>query len=379
MKRRRMGTGKPVGAVKRFRAWVLVLGVLAVAAIPLLAGQDKQQKAVTKTTEEKNAPGEKPWSRDSLREGVATAIEYDKQYRAYVPSKEEAMQAIREYGIRQRERYVNPPVEEMEMQMEKDFAIMAVNLGEIEEETAGDIRDAFAYMYAAYPQLKGSITNVSLGNFEHRQAGNVAVTQNAEFMINEEFGRYPFVVKYEIIFNAAKFKNRQKLLEDCAYQVQTGYWPEGSDITSVVVHELGHQLLNVIAMEQFGLEDACYITEKNGEAYSRYVTDSLSVNQSVAKAVLGRAYDIWKQEYHHTGMEEEFRGSISGYAKGEQADGGISYGETVAEAVADVYLHGEKAADASRAIVDAVHLFTEGVEENARNLDEGTGEDYFSE
>lgn len=111
-------------------------------------------------------------------------------------------------------------------------------------------------------------------------------------MINEEFGRYPFVVKYEIIFNAAKFKSQQKLLEDCAYQVKTGYWSEGSDITSVTVHELGHQLLNVIAMEQFGLEDACYITGKNGEAYSRYVTDSLSVNQSVAKAVPGRAYDI---------------------------------------------------------------------------------------
>lgn len=44
-----------------------------------------------------------------------------------------------------------------------------------------------------------------------------------------------------------------------------------------------------------------------------------------------------------------------------------------------MYLHGEKAADASRAIVDAVYLFTEGVEENAGNLDEGTGEDYFSE
>lgn len=82
MERRRMGTGKPA----------------------------------TQTAEENTPAGEKPWSWDSLREGVSTAIEYDKQYRAYVPSKKEAMQAIREYGIRQRERYENPPVEKMEMQ-----------------------------------------------------------------------------------------------------------------------------------------------------------------------------------------------------------------------------------------------------------------------
>lgn len=294
------------------------------------------------------------WSIENLREGLRTAIEYDKQYNSYISSVEQAQQAIKEYGVRQRENYSNPPVEKIELQMETDFDILAVNLGEIEEETAKDIQRAFAYMYEAYPQLKGTITNVSLGNFENAKAGNIAITQNTEFIIHEEFGRYPFVVKYEIILNAAKFMKREKLLKDCEYQVTTGYWPEGADISSIVVHELGHQLLNVIAMEQFGLEDACYITEKNGEAYSRYVTDSLSVNQEVAKEVLEAAYTIWREEFHHTGTEAEFRSSISGYAKGEQADGGISYGETFAEAIADVYLNGEGAADASKAIAAAI-------------------------
>lgn len=47
------------------------------------------------------------------------------------------------------------------------------------------------------------------------------------------------------------------------------------------------------------------------------------------------------------------------YAKGEQMDGGISYGETFAEAIADVYLNKAAAADASRAIVGAAFLLTE--------------------
>lgn len=293
------------------------------------------------------------WNVDSLRTGLTTSIEYDKQYRAEVESIEQAKEAIREYGIRQRENYSNPSVENIELQMEEEFDILAVNLGEIDEETAKDIQAAFTYMYAAYPQLKGTITNLSLGNFENAKAGNIAVTQNREFIIHEEFGNYPFVVKYEIILNAAKFMKREKLLKDCAYQTETGYWPEGADITSILVHELGHQLLNVIAMEEFGLKDACYITEENGDAYSRYVTDSLSVNQEVAKAVIGRGYELWQTEFHHTGTEEVFRASISDYARGEQADGGISYGETFAEAVADVYLNGEEAADASKAILTA--------------------------
>lgn len=336
-------------SVKCCCACVIIFCMLAVVIMFLFVKPDYK-------TSRENITTEKPWSRDSLREGMATVIEYNKQYNAYVSSEEQARQAIREYGIRQRRRYSNPPVEEIELRMEKDFGILAVNLGEIEEETAIDIQKAFSYMYEAYPQLNGTITNLSLGNFENSKAGNIAVTQNTEFIINEEFGQYPFVVKYEIILNAAKFKNRKKLLRDCERQVETGYWPKGSDITSIVVHELGHQLLNVIAMEQFGLDTIYYITEENEEAYSRYVTDQLSMNQNVAKSVLEKAYGIWKQKYHHTGTKEDFRSSISGYARGEQADGGISYTETFAEAVADVYLNKETAADASRAIVDTVYI-----------------------
>ena len=333
---------------------VIILCMLTVVVIFLWGRTDRQTEPVCKKPQE-NITTEAAWSRESLREGIVTVIEYDKQYSAYVSSEEDARQAIREYGIRQRGKYSNPPVEKIELQMEKDFDILAVNLGEIDEETAKDIQKAFSYMYEAYPQLNGTITNLSLGNFENAKAGNIAVTQNTEFIINEEFGRYPFVVKYEIILNAAKFRNRKKLLRDCEYQVETGYWPEGSDITSIVVHELGHQLLNVIAMQQFGLETFYYITEENEEAYSRYVTDQLSVNQNVARTVLEKAYDIWKQEYYHTGTEEEFRSSISGYARGEQADGGISYGETFAEAAADVYLNKEAAADASKAIAQSIY------------------------
>lgn len=336
---------------------IILFGILSWSGI--LGHKDRDDEMTTEAvavgnTQEIFFNGTEEWNAGNLKRNLTTVIAYDKQYNAYVASTKGAKEAIREYGLRQRDMYTNPAVEEIELQMERDFDILAVNLGELEEETAKDIQRAFAYMYETYPQLKGRLTNVSLGNFANEESGNIAVTQNTEFIINEEFGRCPFVVKYEIILNATKFMRRENLLKDCAYQVETGYWPANSDISSIVVHELGHQLLNVIAMEQFGLENECYITEENAEAYSKYVTDILRVNQTVAKAVLTKAYNIWKTKYHHTEGEDTFRGSISRYAKGEQPDGGISYGETFAEGIADIYLNGENAADASKAIVEAV-------------------------
>lgn len=342
---------------------MLVFLLTGVVALLFIKGRELGQPGsavVTEMADSKEADNEEPepaseentqWSADSLRKGLTTVIEYDKQYNAKVSSKEEAREAIIEYGIRQRERYSNSAVTDIELQIEQDYDLFAVNLGEIDEETAQDIEKAFFYMYETYPEIRGTLTNLSLGNFENPKAGNIAVTQNSEFIINEEFGRYPFVVKYEIILNAAKFTNREKLLKDCAYNIETGYWPEGSDITSIVVHELGHQLLNVIAMQQFGFQDCYYVTEENADGYSQYVTDSLSVNQTVGKSIMQEAYTIWTEEYGNTGSEEDFRSSISHYAKGEQADGGVSYGETFAEAVADIYLNGEQAADASKAIL----------------------------
>lgn len=317
------------------------------------AGQPPAVVPTPQVTAEEEDGDDTDWTAESLRDGLLTVIAYDKRYEARIEDEEAARQAIREYGKRQRQQYFNPAVVEIELRMEEEYDLLAVNLGEIEEETAKDIEAAFSYMYETYPQLRGSLTNLTLGNFDGKRAGNIALTQNAEFILSGDPGTYPFVVKYEIILNGAKFRNRDKLLKECALQVQQGYWPEGSNITSIVVHELGHQLLNTIAIEQFDLRDACFITEENGDAYSRYVTDSLSVNQTVGKSVMECAYDVWKSEYGHTGSEEDFRRSISDYAAGIQEDGGISYGETFAEAIADIYLNGEQAADASQAIRQA--------------------------
>ncbi len=327
---------------------LLLISILAGMLIFLFAGKSGERSDDT-------------WSAAQLRKGLETKVEYNQKYNAYISSADEARAAIKEYGVIQREKYKNPSVTEIELAMEREFDLCAVNLGEMDAETAKDVQRAFAYMYETYPQLRGTLTNFTVGNFYEQRASYTALTQNEVFIVNESDAKFPYVVKWEIVLSAAKFFDREKLLKECKTQTEDGYWPENTDISSVVVHEIGHQLLNVAAMREYGLEDPYYITEKNADAYSLFVTDSLASNQTVAKRIEDRAYSIWKETYGNSGSKEEFRKSISLYACGLQPDGGISYGEAFAEAVADLYLNGEKAADASKAMLQSFEEFFRGL------------------
>lgn len=124
------------------------------------------------------------------------------------------------------------------------------------------------------------------------------------------------------------------------------------NISALLVHELGHQVLNVYAMNYFGYTTPFYVTEATRDAFAYYITDSLKDNQTVPQLVLNSAYELWKNSFD--GSYEEFTASISGYATGVQYDGGISYSETVAEALTDIYLNGEEASYASKCIESAL-------------------------
>lgn len=299
-------------------------------------------------------------SENFLRRGQTTVIDSDKQFNAYVKDWETARDVIVEYGIRQRALYDNPEVKEIELQMEKDYDILAVNLGEIDVEAAREIEQAFAYMYEEYPILQGTLTNLTLSNFPNTSGNELAITRTRELVVNETFGTCPFVVKYEILLNVVRMSDREKMLVDYKKQAADGHWPEGTGTTSIIVHELGHQLMEVIRMMQYGLYDgkeftAYYITEENHDAFSDCIMDSLSINQTVNKTVIEEAYQLWIDQYGETGDEEAFRSSISEYASGIQSDGGISYGETISEAIADYYLHGEDSVNATKAIISCIN------------------------
>lgn len=292
------------------------------------------------------------WSIDSLKVGKVTAIDHLIQYNANIGTIENAEKELKAYGTEQREKYDNPAVKEIEKRIESESGIFAVNLGEMDEETALDVEKAVVYMFDRYPQLKGNLTNITLANLDSFSSGHLAITQFREYIINGEFTVTPYVVKHEILLGAAYFMRRDMLIKSCEEGVKQGHWPEGMNVSAVIAHELGHQVLNVYEMKHFGLNHPYYITEENKDAFSQYITDGLKVNQTVAKSVVDTAYSEW--EKNHAGKSyEDFCLDISGYATGVQKDGGISYSETVAEALTDIYLNGSNASEAS-ACIEAV-------------------------
>lgn len=282
-----------------------------------------------------------------------TAIVYDNAYNKKIADKKEAVRVINQEAAIQRKAYDNPEVSKIESRMEEEYGIFQVTLGEMNREMAEKVEAAFSYMYKKYPVLQGKLTNVTLGNIE---AGSLAVTQYRDFVSPEE-GIYPIVMKHEIVLNARDFLNKNRLNNLIRISVSKNHWMEGMNIEALVVHELGHVLVNEIRMKRYGLQDFYYITEKNQEAFAYYNTDRLAENQTTARELLEQAYDTYEGR-SQMGFGEAC-GSISGYAKGMQPDGGISYEETCAEAVTDLYLNQESANDFSVCILKEMESFLE--------------------
>lgn len=266
-----------------------------------------------------------------------TVVVYDNHYVRVIESEEEAWQVIDEEAQLQSIEDADEKTKKIECAMEQDFGIRAVTLGEMEPEMAQKVYDACAYMFETYPVLYGKLTNFSIGNIT---SGAIAVSEYVEFVAPED-DIYPIVMKRQVVLNAREFLNEERLTNLVRKSVAEGHWMADMKIEAVVVHELGHILLGEVRMERYGLEQYCYITKENEEAYAAYNTDVLSVNQTTAKEIVEAAYDnyAYKQEF----SLEEASAQISGYAVGKQEDGGISYEETIAEAVVDKYLHGENA------------------------------------
>lgn len=235
---------------------------------------------------------------------------------------------------------------EIQQRLETDFGIGEVDLAGMEPETAREIYAAFSGMTERYPVLKGSLGSLRVGEVP---AGTVAVTEYAEISSAAE-GLYPIKMELRIVLGEREFLNPTRLENLIRKSVAEGHWMEGTKVETLLVHELAHVLISRIRMERYGLTDFTCITEENASAFSSYHMDGVNGNQTTAREITENAYESYRKERELS--YEEACGSISGYASGEQEDGGISYEETIAEAVVDGYLHGEAAGKFSKEILN---------------------------
>ena len=77
-------------------------------------------------------------------------------------------------------------------------------------------------------------------------------------------------------------------------------------------------------------------------------------------SMIKEAYENYKKDTNTTLSFDDWRGTISQYALAKDNDGNYIYDETVAESFHDVYLNGDKAADASKYVIAVLKKKLEG-------------------
>lgn len=277
-----------------------------------------------------------------------TVVEYDVTYTKEVASIEQAITEIKEEAERQRKKYNNPEVRKLETEMEEKYDIISVVLGEMDIETAKIVDNALETTLRIFPKIKGSFTNITIGNSISREPNAFARVKPYIFILPTNSAEYPLVIKNDILLEARYFLNPTRMKNAIASNAALGYWDKDSTIESLIAHELGHALVDLIRANRYGITNTLYVLEDNYQNYIKFLTDRLEINQTTAKEIVTNA--LGKCDENLT--MEQFLSSISGYAASKNENtGGYNYEEACAEAYADYYIHGKDCDKASKLIL----------------------------
>lgn len=336
---------------------ISILFLFGIAGCQKRDSQQEEQKspnqAETKVEQENQAQSES--LEEELEKIFLEEVYGTKEF--YVESEEIARKILKLQGeALRKDLEENSQVREIESYLENTYGIEAVNLQNMDLELAQSVQTACDYMYGKYPILQKYLTNIIVQEQISESDSAIAKYEMETFLTNpDESQLYPFVIKKQILLREQEFYNPKRLQNLITRSVREGHWPEGTSVESIMVHELAHCLVDCLISREYGLNNSIYITEENGEAFSQCATQDLSSSQEYVKALCQEAYEKYLSQYNKDCTYEEFCLEISSYGQGLQEDGGTSYEETVAEAMADVYIHEEQCSDASRVIVDVIN------------------------
>lgn len=114
--------------------------------------------------------------------------------------------------------------------------------------------------------------------------------------------------------------------------------------------EMGHLISFVARMKHYGVNSVLFFHDAT--RYNEMINDANSYKYE--NEMLMEAYEKCKRDTGTTLDFDSWRRTISEYAVSKNNEGRYQYGETIAEAVEDVYLNGYSAKAASRYIVDVL-------------------------
>ena len=240
-------------------------------------------------------------------------------------------------------------IKAIEDEIIKKYGVTAVNLCEMDIEFAKEVSNVFKKVYDEYPSVRGYLTNLSLVNASMSDGYIAAFMPVFNFATSNSTSTYPWVIKTQVLLNTSYFLNTVRLESAVQDGSNSGHFPPNATMYSPVAHELGHYLSFLAMMRNYDLESILLVDNKNVNVFYDVYDDFVEGDFSLH--MITEAYEKCKKEKNITLSIDEWRATISNYAVAKDNSGNYIYDETIAEAFHDVYLNGDKAAQASKYVV----------------------------
>lgn len=263
-----------------------------------------------------------------------------------VNTKEEAIGLIKTDMIKQSwQCRKNYSVSIIEKEISKNYNIPSVSLCDVDEETAGKIKEVIDITYQLFPSIYGYLTNISITNAGSNE-NYIAYFNPTNTFVNGnlDINYYNKVNKTEVLLNSYYFLNKDILNKG----LKENWYPNDANYESLIAHEVGHYITFVSLLRQNNIEDVTLITKDNISSYQNIL--SILKEGTYSKSLVEDSLYNYNKKYNTSILPLDFAKNISGYAS-HLIEDGLNYDEIIAEAIHDYYLHGESSSLSSLEII----------------------------
>lgn len=244
----------------------------------------------------------------------------------------------------------NIDVMQIEQKIMDKTNIESVQLCDMSIDEAKKIDDVIEKIYNLFPNINGYLTNVTVTNAKNKNDYIAYFQPIYQFVnANEDINNYNKVNKTQILLNSYYFLNDNVNSKNINNYVEDGWYVKDSSLESNVAHEFGHYILFVCILKDNNIDNVIFIDKNNYKDYENILN---KVNDGTyALNLVKEALNNYNIIYSQNIGIDSFALSISKYADLKNDKEELIAEETIAEAVHDYYLHGDKCCNASKEII----------------------------
>ncbi len=247
----------------------------------------------------------------------------------------------------------NVEMSKVEYDLEEKFNIPSVTLCDVNLDVSLDIKNVIEKMYYLFPNIKGSLTNITITNAKTNSEYIAYFQPMYEFVnTNLDINDYNKVNKTQILLNSYYFLNEKYTKGSIDNIVDKDFYVKDATLVSTIAHELGHYISFKIFLKSNNLDNITYITKTNEDKINFLLEDFNS--GAFSKKIILNALNNYNVKYSSNLSEFEFAKGISNYAGKLNDNNTLIYDEVIAEAVHDYYLHEDNCSNYSKEIISII-------------------------